>query len=322
MDAASLNWLRPGDDLFMKIAALFPGQGSQSVGMGREFIVSNESAREIAFAADRALGFELTALCENGPIERLTLTEYAQPAILTVSYLAYCAAGITPQAGAGHSLGEYTALVAAKVISFTDAVQLVHKRGRYMQEAVKPGEGKMVAVMGPDEAEIKAVIESTELHTVQIANINSPGQIVIAGDAKGVDAFCAEIGKRGAKTIPLNVSAPFHCALMEPAAQALSADLDAISFSEPAFPVYANVTAKPVSSGADARLLLKQQVCAAVRWSDSMQNLIRDKSITHAVEFGAGGVLTKLLKRINKEVQKFEVSTPETAQHTRSALAL
>lgn len=303
-----------------KILGLFPGQGSQSVGMGAEFINSNECARELFAQADQALRYPLTQICLNGPLETLTLTENAQPAILTASYVCFLLSGLSLDAAAGHSLGEYTALVSAKALSFTDAVTLVHKRGRYMQEAVPTGEGKMVAVMGPSEEEIQEVISGLNNGVVEIANLNSPGQTVVAGNTIGVESFSTIMSERGGKIIPLNVSAPFHCRLMKPAAERLALDLDAISFSDPVFPVYANVTARPITSGNDARELLKKQVCATVRWTDSMVAVLETEAISDAVEFGAGGVLTKLLKRINKNVNRHEVADPASLEKTKAAL--
>ena len=173
----------------MKIAGLFPGQGSQSIGMGRSFFENNSIAREIFASADHALGFPLAKLCFEGPIEELTLTKNAQPAILTSSYVAYLLAEIPISAAAGHSLGEYSALVAANCLSFVDAVALVHKRGSYMQEAVRPGEGTMLAIMGPGPEEIQSVIDKIENGIIEIANLNCPGQTVVAGDIKGAELF-------------------------------------------------------------------------------------------------------------------------------------
>lgn len=296
----------------MKIAGLFPGQGSQSVGMGKSFFENNPIAREVFASADQTLGFPLSKLCFEGPIEELTLTKNAQPAILTASYIAYLLAEIPISAAAGHSLGEYTALVAAESISFPEAVALVHKRGSYMQEAVVPGEGAMLAVMGPSPEEIQSVIDKIETAVVEIANMNCPGQTVVAGDTKGIEQFSKLMTEQGGKIIPLNVSAPFHCRLMKTAEEKLSSDLDAIAFKDPIFPVYANFSANAVRSGAEVRKLLKAQVCGSVRWTESMENLLREEKIDRVVEFGAGGVLSKLMKRINKEVARFEIDSPES----------
>lgn len=295
----------------MKIAGLFPGQGSQATGMGKAFYDGSEEAKEIFYAADKALGFSLSQLCFNGPIEELTLTKNAQPAILLVSTVAFRLAGLQLDCAAGHSLGEYSALVAAGALNFEDAIQLVHKRGSYMQEAVQPGAGKMLAVMGPTPEEIAEVTAMVTAGTVEAANFNSPGQTVVAGDVAGVDAFAELMTARGAKVIPLNVSAPFHCRLMDPAKLKLEADLASITINAPRFPVYSNVTAKAHTTTDEIRNLLAAQVTASVQWTNSMVNMIEGEGVTNAVEFGAGGVLSKLLKRINKDVKRCEVDSPE-----------
>lgn len=293
----------------IKTAGLFPGQGSQQVGMGLELSKSNERAKSVFAEADKALGFSLSSMCFEGPLDELTLTKNSQPAILTASYACYTALSPELDAAAGHSLGEYTALVAAGVLSFSDAVQLVHKRGSYMQEAVPVGEGRMLAVMGLGEEEIQSAIDGIPEGVCEIANLNCPGQTVVAGNAAGIEAFSAALS--GAKLIPLNVSAPFHCSLMKSAEEKLTADLELTEFRDPQFPVYSNVTAKAISSGAEARDLLVQQVCSSVRWTESMQNLFSEQGCTHAVEFGPGGVLSKLLKRIDKSVSRLEVAKAE-----------
>ncbi len=303
-----------------KIAGLFPGQGSQQVGMGLELFTDNEKAKSVFEEADKALGFSLSTLCFEGPLEELTLTKFSQPAILTASYACFSALEPTLTAAAGHSLGEYTALVAAGVLSFSDAVQLVHKRGSYMQEAVPVGEGKMLAVMGLSEEEIRAAIEKIDGGVCEIANLNCPGQTVVAGDAVGIDSFSAALS--GAKLIPLNVSAPFHCSLMKSAEQKLAADLEVTEFKDPQFPVYSNVTAKAISSGSEARDLLVRQVCSSVRWTESMQNLISEQSCSHSIEFGPGGVLSKLLKRIEKSVNRLEVANPQDLAPVAEAIGM
>lgn len=295
-----------------KVLGLFPGQGSQKVGMGKELFERSPVARSLFGAADEALGFKLSELCFNGPAEALTATEHAQPAILTVSTICYrlaADAGLTLAAAAGHSLGEYSALVAAGALRFEDAVVLVNKRGRYMQSAVPVGHGKMVAVIGKDTAEIEAAIATVKAGVVEIANINSPGQIVVAGDAAAVDAFKAAMGD--ARMTDLAVSAPFHCALMQPAADKLALDLDRAEFNAAAFPVYANFTAEAVRSPDEIRAALKAQVCGRVRWIECMENAIRNEGIEKAVEFGAGAVLSGLLKRINGAVPRAAVGAVE-----------
>ncbi len=291
-----------------KVLGLFPGQGSQKVGMGKELFEQSSVARSIFGAADEALGFKLSDLCFNGPAEALTATEHAQPAILTVSTICYRLAadtGLSLAAAAGHSLGEYSALVAAGALRFEDAVVLVNKRGKYMQSAVPVGHGKMVAVIGKETAEIEAAIATVQGGVVQIANINSPGQIVVAGDAAAVDAFKGAMGD--ARMTDLAVSAPFHCALMQPAADQLAVDVDRCEIKSAAFPVYANFTAHAVRSPDEIRAALKAQVCGRVRWIECMENAIKTEGIEKAVEFGAGAVLSGLLKRINGAISRASV---------------
>lgn len=304
----------------MNILGLFPGQGSQAVGMGADFYKNSNLAKEYFDLADKVLGYSLSKLCLEGPIEELTLTQNAQPAILLISTICYQLSNIRLTAASGHSLGEYSALVAANAIKFEDAILLVHKRGCYMQEAVPAGEGKMVAVMGPSEKDIQEVINGINKGVAEIANLNSPGQTVVAGDVLGIDAFAPLIQAKGGKVIPLNVSAPFHCKLMKPAAEKLSKDLDAINFQELKFPVYANVTAQAVTDPKEARELLKKQVCGSVRWTDCMLNAINDQGITTAVEFGAGSVLGKLLKRIHSETKRLEVFDSKSLEDTKNAI--
>ncbi len=296
----------------MNHIALFPGQGSQSIGMGKAFFDASSEARDLFAEADEVLGFPLSRLCFEGPLEELTLTQNAQPAILTASIAAYIQRKLIPTAAAGHSLGEYAALVAAGALQFGDAVRLVNRRGRYMQEAVAPGAGKMIAVLGPAPEEISAIIASTPGGVKEIANLNCPGQTVVAGDVAGIDALSENLVKSGAKVVALNVSAPFHCSLMKPAADRLSADLDSIGIGAPAFPVYANFTAKPVRSPEEVRAALKAQVCAPVRWTESMQHALADTGSRTVVEYGAGKVLSNMMKRIDKEVARVEISDPES----------
>jgi [acyl-carrier-protein] S-malonyltransferase len=288
-----------------KILALFPGQGSQKVGMGKKSYESQELAKEMFNMADKALGFSLSKICFEGPADQLTNTAIAQPAILTVSVICYEIFAKSGQANnivaaAGHSLGEYSALVAAGALSFSDAVLLVHKRGKYMQEAVPKGQGTMVAVLGKEVAEIEEAIAKVTTGIVQAANINAPGQVVVAGDIAGVEGFKAALN--GGKVIPLDVSAPFHCKLMKPAADNLARDLDALTINKCLFPVYANFSARAVTEASEIRQNLKDQVCGRVRWVQSMNNAIAEQQPTQALEFGEGRVLNGLLKKINKEL--------------------
>ena len=292
-----------------KIFAVFPGQGSQTVGMGKDLFDASDLAKDAFNAADKALGFALSQLCFEGPAEKLTATEIAQPAILLTSIISYRLTdpNITKNivAVAGHSLGEYSALVAAGAISLEDAVQLVHKRGCYMQEAVAAGVGKMVAILGKDVAEIEAALSKVTSGVASIANINAPGQVVIAGDVAGVTEGLSHLG--AAKAIPLQVSAPFHCSLMKPAEISLAKDLDAMTIVKPRVPVIANFSAAPVSDPSEIRELLKQQVCGRVRWVESVERAIAEFSPTALIEFGAGSVLTGLQKRINPSLPRFNI---------------
>ena len=304
----------------MKIAGLFPGQGAQKIGMGKEFFEHNSSVKKLYALADEALGFSITTICLEGPVETLTLTENTQPALLLTSYAAFIASEIKIDAAAGHSLGEYSALVAAGCLKFEDAIKIVHKRGKYMQEAVQPGEGKMIAVMGPTEEQLRQAIKSITSEVVEIANLNSPGQTVMAGTATGIDAFSDIAKTLGAKVIPLKVSAPFHCSLMAPAAEKLSKDLDCIEFKDPQIPVYSNFSANLIRSGSEAKEMLKKQVCGSVRWVDLINNMFKTEQITHSVEFGPA-VVTKIIKRFEDTATKFEIFDQKSLDEAKSGLA-
>jgi [acyl-carrier-protein] S-malonyltransferase len=287
----------------MSLAYIFPGQGSQAPGMGRELAEAYPAAREVFAEADEALGFALSRLCFEGPAEELQLTENTQPAILATSVAALRAAeskGLPrPDFVAGHSLGEYSALVAAGALSLRDAVSVVRKRGRYMQEAVPVGAGAMAAVLGADIETVEAVCREAA-HEGEIcspANLNSPGQIVIAGSAAAVERALPILKERGAKrAIPLKVSAPFHCALMLPAQERLAADLDGIEFKDLSVPLVTNVDAAVIRTGAEARAALVRQVSSTVRWRESIELLSRE-GVRTFVEVGPGKVLSGLVRQ-------------------------
>ena len=281
-----------------KLALVFPGQGSQKVGMGKDFLERSALAKELFAEADETLGFKISEVCFEGPEDRLRLTSYTQPALLAVSYIAFRLLGVEPGLAAGHSLGEYSALVAAGSLAFEDALLLVHKRGQYMQEAVPVGVGAMAAVLGSTIADIETAILQVKSGTVQIANWNSDDQIVIAGHKEAVEDAVTLI--KGARAVMLPVSAPFHSSLMRSAEERLSADLDAVEFRELRFPVVTNVDARIVRHGEEARDALKRQVSRPVLWQSSML-VFQQEGAETVVELGPGKVLIGLLKRISRQ---------------------
>jgi [acyl-carrier-protein] S-malonyltransferase len=286
------------------IAFLFPGQGSQAAGMGKELAALYPVARQTFEEADTALGFALSQLCFEGPDDKLKMTEITQPAILTMSTAVgrvLKKKGMLPQFAAGHSLGEYSAHVAAGTLAFADALRTVRNRGKYMQEAVPAGQGAMAAILAMPLDQIQQVCaEAAQGEVVSPANINSPDQIVISGSAKAVERAAELAKQRGAKrAIMLQVSAPFHCALMQPAQDHLSIDLTGLKFSNPAIPVVANIDAAPKTTGEASRNALVQQVTGAVRWSNCVQKLIEMGAKTF-VEVGPGKVLTGLMRQIDR----------------------
>jgi [acyl-carrier-protein] S-malonyltransferase len=293
------------------IAFVFPGQGSQKVGMGRTLAAAYPVVRETLAEADESLGEPLSRLCFEGPDDRLTLTENTQPAILAVS-VAMCRLlaerGLRPAFVAGHSLGEYSAHVAAGTFSFADALRVVRRRGRFMQEAVPVGAGAMAAIVGLDPDDVAAACdEAAEGEVVSPANLNAPGQVVIAGAAAAVLRAGARAKARGARrVIPLAVSAPFHCALMQPAEARLAPELRAIPISDPRVPVVANVDAEPKSDGRSAIEALVAQVSRPVRWVDCVRRLASEGVRTY-VEVGPGTVLSGLVKKIHHDAEVFNV---------------
>jgi len=308
-----------------KIAFVFPGQGSQVVGMGHAIADLNPKAREIFDMADKRLGSELSSIIFNGPQEELTKTTNAQPALLTTGIaLLQCIqeAGIEPDYTAGHSLGEYTALVASGALDFTDAVYAVSKRGEFMEEAVPNGEGTMAAVLGLDRVTLQDVTDgvTSDGHSVQLANLNCPGQIVISGTVAGVEKAGIEAKEKGAKRVlPLQVSGPFHSALMQPAAEKFNAVLQNIEIKDALIPVIANVTASPITNHEVIQEKLVEQLYSPVLWEDSVVKMI-ELGVDTFIEIGPGKVLSGLIKKINRNVRTFSVQDPESCQATIEAL--
>jgi [acyl-carrier-protein] S-malonyltransferase len=286
------------------IAFLFPGQGSQAVGMGKELAEKYPVARETFDEADEALGYKLSQLCFEGPEEKLRLTEITQPAILTTSIAALRVLrtkGVNPRFVAGHSLGEYSAHIAAGALSFPDAVRTVRNRGKYMQEAVPVGAGAMAAILGMDLGKVTAVCtDAAQGEVCEPANINSGEQIVISGHAAAVERATKLASERGAKrAVMLSVSAPFHCSLMKPAQDRLATDLQSLGIQKPVIPVVCNVDAGLVEDAERARDTLVRQVTGAVKWDSSMRLLIA-KGIQTLVEVGPGKVLCGLMRQIDR----------------------
>jgi [acyl-carrier-protein] S-malonyltransferase len=319
----------------MQIAWLFPGQGSQSVGMGQDVLGASAAARDVFERADGALAEALSKTILEGPEEALTLTANTQPAIVTVSCAilavirervasgAVPASALAPAFAAGHSLGEYSALVAAGALTLEDAVRLVRARGRAMQEAVAPGDGAMAAIMGLDAARLEELCAQAAAVTgcvVSCANFNAPGQIVIAGDAAGVARVSELAGAERAKAIPLKVSAPFHCTRMAPAADAVERELRGVEIAPLAFPVVANVDAQPNRDPARVKDLLVRQVTGTVRWEQAMV-FMKEQGVTHALEIGPGKVLAGLAKRCAKEIKVLSVNDVASLDQLASFLA-
>jgi len=297
------------------IAVLFPGQGSQKVGMGKALADAYPICRDTFADADAALGEPLSQIIFEGPEDRLTLTENAQPAILAVGIAAYrvlAAHGVHPDFVAGHSLGEYSANVAAGTFAFADALRIVRRRGRYMQEAVPVGEGAMAAILGLDAAAVaQACAEAADGEVVSPANLNGAGQVVIAGARDAVKRAGDRAKALGAKrVIPLTVSAPFHCALMKPAEERLAPDLRALATTDPRVPVVADVDAEIKRDARSAIEALVRQVSAPVRW-ESVVARLASEGVTTYVEVGPGAVLTGLVRKIHREAVTATFGSPD-----------
>lgn len=297
------------------IAFVFPGQGSQAVGMGRALAEAFPEARSVFDEADQALGFPLRALCFDGPDEQLTLTENTQPALVAASTAAYRvleSRGLRPAMVAGHSLGEYSAHVAAGTFRFADALRIVRHRGQYMQDAVPVGTGAMAAILGLEAAVVaEACAEAAQGDVVSPANLNAPGQVVIAGEAEAVVRAGQAARARGARrVIALNVSAPFHCALMQPAQARLEPELRALPVQAPAFPVIANVDAAPKADGPSSIDALVAQISGAVRWEDTVRHLA-SAGVRAYVEVGPGTVLAGLVRKIDRDAQVVSFGAPD-----------
>ncbi len=300
-----------------KIGLIFPGQGSQYVGMGQDLYDHFPIARETFAEAEEALGFDIASLCFNGPEDKLKLTAITQPAVLTVSVAIWrimkSEADLKPIGGAGHSLGEYGALVAAGAVPFAEAVRLVHWRGKFMQEAVPVGVGAMAAVLKVPAQTLQEL--TAGIAGVEVANYNSPEQTVISGTAEGVARATEVLKGHRARVVALPVSAPFHSSLMRPARDRLHADLFEVDLHPPRFPVYSNVLAQPETRPALIRELLLEQITHAVRWVEILQHL-KERGVKTYLEFGSGKVLTGLVARTLEGVEARSLTNPsEIAEH-------
>lgn len=302
-----------------KIAFVFPGQGAQKVGMAKDVYDALPQAAELFKTADEVLGFSISELAFEGPEEQLKQTANTQPALLTASialFEALKSKNITPDYVAGHSLGEYSALVAANALDFDQAVAIVRARGQYMEQAVPSGQGAMAAVLGAEREPLAALCAeiSATGHAVELANVNCPGQIVVSGSVEGVNAVAARVKEIGGKrAIMLEVSGPFHSSLMKSAADQLSERLETVSFRDATVPVVANVTAKTVTQGSDIQALLVEQVYSPVLWEDSVRFLIHE-GVDTFIEIGPGNVLTGLIKKIDKNVRLINISSLESIE--------
>lgn len=309
-----------------KVAFVFPGQASQYPGMGKELAEKYPAARAVFDEADKALGFSVSRMCFEGTEDELKLTANTQPCILTVSVAVYrvlAEKGMTPDFVAGHSLGEYSALVAAGALKFSDAVQIVRKRGSYMQEAVPAGQGAMAAILGLSPAVVAdACKRAAEGEVCAPANLNSPDQTVISGHAGAIKRAVEIASQLGAKrAVILAVSAPFHSALMQPAQDRLAADLKKTEFSSLKMPLVTNVDADTITTGEEAREALIRQVSMPVRWEESVRTLIDDEGVNTFVEVGPGKVLTGLLRQIERSVAALNVEDEKSLATTLDRIA-
>lgn len=302
----------------MKIAFVFPGQGSQKVGMGAQLIEDFSACQTLADIAKEQVAVPFLEAMLEGPIEQLTVTSYTQPALLTVGTMIaneLMHAGIRPDYVAGHSLGEYTALVAANVLSFEDGVRAVYERGLHMEAAVPQGQGAMAAVLGSDSETIENIAAQVNLeHPVQLANYNCPGQVVLSGTTTGVQLASEQLKEQGVRRIiPLQVSGPFHSSLMKEAAKELAETLRTVDFSPATIPVVANVNAEVVTDPKQIEEQLIQQLYSPVLWEQSVRQLI-DLGVTHFIECGPGKVLNGLIKKIDRQVHTFAIEDTESLQ--------
>ena len=301
-----------------KLAFVFPGQGAQKVGMGKDFFDNYDVAKKMFKEADEALGYSIMKMCFEGPEEDLKLTANTQPAILTISCIAneiLKENGVQPEITGGHSLGEYSALVAAGVLKFQDAVALVHKRGAYMQEAVPVGEGGMAAIIGVDREKIVEICQSVSAESpVQAVNFNCPGQIVIAGATRGVELAVEELKAAGAKkAVILPVSAPFHSTLMKPAAEKLAVELDKVTLSDAKIPVVANVNAQVMTKAEDIKASLVAQAASPVLWEDCVAKM-KEFGADVLLEAGPGKTLCGFNRRIDKSIKSLNVEDVESLE--------